>query len=61
MSLPATSAGLLNAKRRAMTKADWCRIRYPDPVIKVNDTVKVDISTGKITDIIKVLSDSFVE
>ncbi|OGM46409.1 hypothetical protein ABOM_004749 [Aspergillus bombycis] len=25
-------------------------IRYPDPAIKVNDTVKVDIATGKITD-----------
>ncbi len=29
------------------------RIRYPDPVIKVNDTVKIDIATGKITDFIK--------
>ncbi|XP_070567525.1 small ribosomal subunit protein eS4 [Ptychodera flava] len=28
-------------------------IRYPDPLIKVNDTVKVDISTGKITEFIK--------
>ncbi|XP_006822958.1 small ribosomal subunit protein eS4 [Saccoglossus kowalevskii] len=28
-------------------------IRYPDPLIKVNDTTKVDISTGKITDFIK--------
>ncbi|KAL4924877.1 40S ribosomal protein eS4 [Aspergillus undulatus] len=25
-------------------------IRYPDPAIKVNDTVKVDIASGKITD-----------
>jgi ribosomal protein S4E len=25
-------------------------IRYPDPAIKVNDTVKIDIATGKITD-----------
>ena len=25
-------------------------IRYPDPAIKVNDTVKVDIATGKISD-----------
>ena len=30
-----------------------CRIRYPDPAIKVNDTVKIDLSTGKITDYIK--------
>lgn len=36
-------------------ETNLCRIRYPDPVIKVNDTVKVDIATGKITDIIKVL------
>ena len=28
------------------------RIRYPDPAIKVNDTVKIDLSTGKITDFI---------
>jgi small subunit ribosomal protein S4e len=29
------------------------RIRYPDPAIKVNDTVKIDLSTGKISDFIK--------
>lgn len=23
------------------------RIRYPDPAIKVNDTVKIDLSNGK--------------
>jgi small subunit ribosomal protein S4e len=28
-------------------------IRYPDPSIKVNDTVKIDLATGKITDFIK--------
>ena len=28
-------------------------IRYPDPAIKVNDTVKIDLSNGKITDFIK--------
>ncbi|XP_064488724.1 small ribosomal subunit protein eS4 [Ornithodoros turicata] len=28
-------------------------IRYPDPLIKVNDTVKVDLATGKIDDYIK--------
>ena len=28
------------------------RIRYPDPTIKVNDTVKVELATGKITDFI---------
>ena len=28
-------------------------IRYPDPLIKVHDTVQVDIATGKIIDSIK--------
>ncbi|XP_078001438.1 small ribosomal subunit protein eS4-like [Glandiceps talaboti] len=28
-------------------------IRYPDPLVKVNDTVKVDIGSGKIQDFIK--------
>ncbi|KAF7156424.1 hypothetical protein CNMCM5623_010094 [Aspergillus felis] len=28
-------------------------IRYPDPAIKVNDTVKVDIATGKITEFVR--------
>lgn len=32
---------------------DGRTIRYPDPLIKVNDTVKVDLATGKATDIIK--------
>jgi len=27
--------------------------RYPDPVIKVNDTVKIDLKSGKITESIK--------
>jgi small subunit ribosomal protein S4e len=30
-----------------------CRIRYPDPLIKVNDTVKIDLASGKITEYIK--------
>jgi len=29
------------------------RIRYPDPAIKVNDTVKIDLATGKISDFIQ--------
>jgi small subunit ribosomal protein S4e len=29
------------------------RIRYPDPAVKVNDTVKIDLATGKIQDFIK--------
>ncbi|KAI5818707.1 putative 40S ribosomal protein S4 [Pyronema omphalodes] len=28
-------------------------IRYPDPAIRVNDTVKVDLETGKIIDVIR--------
>jgi len=28
-------------------------IRYPDPLIKVNDTIQLDIASGKITDHIK--------
>lgn len=32
---------------------DGRTIRYPDPMIKVNDTVKVDLETGKIVDFLK--------
>jgi len=32
---------------------DGRTIRYPDPDVKVNDTVKVSIETGKMSDIIK--------
>merc|ERR1712070_792537 len=32
---------------------DGRTIRYPDPMVKVNDTVKLDLETGKITDFIK--------
>jgi small subunit ribosomal protein S4e len=28
-------------------------IRYPDPTIRVNDTVKIDLATGKISEFIK--------
>jgi small subunit ribosomal protein S4e len=28
-------------------------IRYPDPLIKVNDTVKINLETGKIEDFVK--------
>merc|ERR1711898_9274 len=34
---------------------DGRTIRYPDPNTKVHDTVKVDIATGKATDMIKVV------
>lgn len=32
---------------------DGRTIRYPDPVIKVNDTIHLDIATGKILDSIR--------
>lgn len=28
-------------------------IRYPDPAIRVNDTVKIDLETGKVSDFIQ--------
>jgi small subunit ribosomal protein S4e len=35
-------------------------IRYPDPDVKVNDTVKVDLATGKVSDILKLELGAFV-
>ncbi|KAJ3367285.1 40S ribosomal protein S4, X isoform [Allomyces arbusculus] len=32
---------------------DGRTIRYPDPMVKVNDTVKFDLETGKVTDFVK--------
>lgn len=32
---------------------DGRTIRYPDPLIKINDTIKIDLETGKITESIK--------
>uniref|UniRef100_A0A2K6DIW6 40S ribosomal protein S4 n=1 Tax=Macaca nemestrina TaxID=9545 RepID=A0A2K6DIW6_MACNE len=32
---------------------DACTIRYPDPLIKVNDTIQIDLEAGKITDFVK--------
>jgi len=37
----------------ALSTHDGRTIRFPDPLIKVNDTVKVDIESGKIIDFIK--------
>jgi len=36
-----------------VTTHDGRTIRYPDPLVKVNDTVKYDIASGKIEDFIK--------
>lgn len=32
---------------------DGRTIRYPDPKIKVNDTIKLDLEQGKITEFVK--------
>ena len=32
---------------------DGRTIRYPDPLIKANDTIKIDLETNKIMDFIK--------
>lgn len=32
---------------------DGRTMRYPDPLVKVNDSVKIDVETGKMTDFIK--------
>lgn len=44
---------LTNKKVPYIVTHDGRTIRYPDPLIKVNDTVKVDIATGKILSFIK--------
>jgi len=36
-----------------ITTFDGRTFRYPDPLIKVNDSVKVDLEKGKVTDYIK--------
>ena len=36
-----------------VTTHDGRTIRYPDPMIKVNDSLKVDIASGKIEEYIK--------
>jgi ribosomal protein S4E len=39
---------------------DGRTIRYPDPLIKVNDTVKIDLETGKIVDFVKLETGNMV-
>lgn len=43
-----------------MTTLDGRTIRYPDPLVKVNDTIMVDIGTSKVKDFIKFDSGDFV-
>ena len=42
-----------NKKIPFMVTHDGRTIRYPDPLVKVNDVAKVDIETGKMVDFIK--------
>ena len=37
----------------SIVTSDARTIRYPDPLIKVNDTVRVNIATGKIEEFVK--------
>lgn len=43
-----------------ITTHDGRTIRYPDPLIKVNDTIKYDIENGKIADFVKFDTGSLV-
>lgn len=36
-----------------ITTHDGRTIRYPDPLIKIGDSVKIDLATGKVVDVIK--------
>ena len=45
---------------RVLTTHDGRTIRYPDPDVKVNDVVKVDLSTGKMTSFVKFQPGSMV-
>jgi len=36
-----------------LTTTDGRTIRFPDPLISANDTIKLDLATGKITDFVK--------
>lgn len=44
---------MTNKKVPYVVTHDGRTIRYPDPLVKGSDTVKVDIATGKITDFFK--------
>ena len=37
----------------AVVTHDGRTLRYPDPIIKVNDTVKLDLATGKVLEVFK--------
>eukprot|EP01135_Chromosphaera_perkinsii_P009917 Nk52_evm10s1967 gene=Nk52_evmTU10s1967 len=52
---------LLKVKNKGLTAKgipfivthDGRTVRYPDPIVKVNDTVKFDVASGKMTDCVK--------
>eukprot|EP01035_Chromulina_nebulosa_P020061 gene20061-26046_t len=44
---------ITNKKVPVIVTHDGRTIRYPDPDIKVNDVVKIDITTGKVVEFIK--------
>ena len=48
-----TKVGTTKKKVPYIVTHDARTIRYPDPLIKVMDTVKVDVNTGKIIDFVK--------
>jgi len=48
-----TKVGITKKKVPFVVTHDGRTIRYPDPLIKVLDTVKVDVNTNKITDFVK--------
>jgi len=37
----------------SIVTSDGRTIRYPDPLIKVNDTIRINIATGKIEEFVK--------
>jgi small subunit ribosomal protein S4e len=43
----------------SIVTSDGRTIRYPDPLIKINDTVRINIATGKIEDFVKFDSGKF--
>lgn len=43
-----------------LTTHDGRTVRYPDPMIHVNDTIQLDIASGKITDHIRFESGNLV-
>lgn len=45
--------GLTSHIKSACQTNKYGSIRYPDPTIRVNDTVKIDLASGKITDFVR--------